>query len=66
MDDSVAVPYAHYRCGECGRELPLTEARLTVTCEEHQPGRDDVRAEVRPAAAADRADIEDICDQALG
>jgi ribosomal protein S18 acetylase RimI-like enzyme len=66
VDEEVSVPYAHYRCGECGCELPLTEARLTVTCEQHQPRRDDVRVEVRPAVSGDRHDIEDICDQALG
>jgi len=66
MDDELSVPYPHYRCGECGLDLPLTEARLTITCEDHQPGRDDAVTEVRPAEARDRHDIEDICDQALG
>jgi len=66
MNDKVPVPYPHYRCGECGRDLPLTEARLTVTCKEHHPGRGDALVEVRPAGAADEHDIEDICDQALG
>lgn len=65
MND-VPAPYPQYRCGECGKELPLTQARLTVTCEEHQPGRDDVRVHVRTATAGDRRDIEAICDQALG
>ena len=66
MTDKLEVPFPHYRCGECGRDLPLTEARLTVTCEQHQPGRVDAAVEVRPAARGDRHDIEDICDQALG
>lgn len=66
MNEELSVPYPHYRCGQCGRELPLTEARLTVTCEDHQPGRDDEVTEVRHADAGDRHDIEDICDQALG
>ena len=26
------VPYPQYRCPVCGKELPLTEARVTVTC----------------------------------
>lgn len=61
-----AVPYPHYRCAECGKELPLTEARLAVTCGEHMPDRADVAVTVRSAVPADRPDIEDICDQALG
>jgi ribosomal protein S18 acetylase RimI-like enzyme len=60
------LPFPHYRCGECGKDLPLTEARLTVTCAEHQPGQADSAVEVRAAARGDRHDIEDICDQALG
>lgn len=66
MSEKVEVPFPHYRCGDCGRELPLTEARLTVTCDQHQPGRDDATIEVRSASHSDRHDIEDICDQALG
>ena len=66
MTEKAQVPFPHYRCGECGMELPLTEARLTVTCDQHQPGRDDVAVEVRAATRNDRHDIEDICDQALG
>lgn len=60
------LPFPHYRCGECGKDLPLTEARLTVTCDQHQPGRVDAAVEVRAAVRGDRHDIEDICDQALG
>lgn len=66
MIESVGVPYPQYRCGACERELPLTEARLAITCSDHQPGHGDVTVEVRPATPADRRDIEDICDQALG
>lgn len=66
MGDRVELPFPQYRCGECGKELPLTEARLTVTCEDHQPGRTHAEIEVRQATSADRHDIEDICDQALG
>lgn len=60
------LPFPHYRCGECGKDLPLTDARLTVTCDQHQPGRSDVTVEVRAAVRGDRHDIEDICDRALG
>lgn len=66
MNEKAEIPYPHYRCGECGKELPLTEARLTVTCDQHQPRRADAAVEVRPASGTDRHDIEDICDQALG
>lgn len=66
MADTVEVPYPQYSCAECDKELPLTEARLTVTCDEHQPVREDVVLEVRLAVPGDRHDIEDICDQALG
>lgn len=66
MTDTTQVPFPHYRCGECGKDLPLTDARLTVTCDTHQPGRVDAAVEVRAAARGDRRDIEDICDQALG
>lgn len=66
MTDRLEVPFPHYRCAECGKDLPLTDARLTVTCDGHQPGRVDAAVEVRPATSSDRNDIEDICDQALG
>ena len=66
MHDHPQVPYPHYRCGVCGADLPLTEARLAVTCAAHQPAGGSVAVDVRPAAAEDRRDIEDICDQALG
>ena len=66
VDETVDLPYPQYRCATCGRELPLTEARLTVTCGDHRPAREDADVSVRPATPADRHDIEDICDQALG
>lgn len=66
VGDKVDIPYPQYRCGECDRELPLTEARLMVTCDQHKPGRVDAVVDVRPATRNDRRDIEDICDQALG
>lgn len=66
MHERLEVPYPQYRCADCGKELPLTEARLAVTCPDHQPKRADVAVEVHAATEADRASIEDICDQALG
>lgn len=63
--DEFELPYPQYRCPQCGRDLPLNEARLTVTCASHQP-EDDLAFVVREARAADRADIEEICDRALG
>lgn len=66
MTDQPSVPFPHYRCGSCGKDLPLTQARLAVTCKDHQPSGGDVAVEVRPATSRDRHDIEDICDQALG
>ena len=65
-DEVVEVPYPQYRCSACDRELPLTEARLAVTCAEHKPRAPRAEVTVRPATTADRQAIEDICDQALG
>ncbi len=66
MSNEIETPYPQYRCADCGKELPMTEANLTVTCAEHKPLRVDSDVEVRAALPADRHDIEDICDQALG
>ena len=65
MVDELDLPYPHYRCPTCGKDLPPNEARMTVTCAEHQP-RDSVAFTVRAALPADRHGIEEICDQALG
>ncbi|MBS3956918.1 MAG: GNAT family N-acetyltransferase [Clostridiales bacterium] len=59
------LPYPQYRCPTCSNDLPLNEARMTVTCAEHQTP-DTVTFEVRQATPADRRDIEEICDRALG
>jgi len=64
MDD-FELPYPQYRCPQCGRDLPLNEARLTVTCAEHQQ-RDELSFTVREARRSDRSAIEEICDRALG
>ncbi len=60
------VPYPQYRCAICGKDLPLTDARMTVTCDEHRAAGEQVRFEIRPATAADQHAIEAICDQAWG
>ncbi len=65
MVDEFDLPYPQYRCPTCGKDLPLNEARLTVTCAEHQSA-ETLEFTVRPAVAADRQDIEEICDRALG
>ncbi len=59
------MPYPQYRCPSCGRDLPLNEARVTVTCAAHRP-EDDLAFIVRDAKPADRRAIEEICDRALG
>jgi ribosomal protein S18 acetylase RimI-like enzyme len=66
VNDRSPAPYPQYQCAECGKELPLTEARLTVTCDDHQPERGTGLVTVRSADADDRHEIEAICDQALG
>lgn len=63
--DEFELPYPQYRCPQCGRDLPLNEARLTVTCATHQH-EDDLAFVVREARPDDRAAIEEICDRALG
>lgn len=65
MIDEYELPYPQYHCPQCGRDLPLNEARLTITCAEHQKAHD-VEFTVRQAELGDRAAIEEICDRALG
>jgi GNAT superfamily N-acetyltransferase len=60
------VPYPQYLCPVCGKELPLTQARMTVTCAEHRPHEEPVPFTVRDAQAADRHAIEEICDRVWG
>lgn len=62
----VDVPYPHYLCPVDGNELPLAEARMSVTCAEHQPKGERIRFEVREATPSDRHAIEEICDRAWG
>jgi ribosomal protein S18 acetylase RimI-like enzyme len=65
-EDSVELPYPHYRCPVDGRALPLAEARMSVTCAEHQPRSEASAFSVREAVASDRHAIEEICDRAWG
>lgn len=66
MEDSVEVPYPQYRCGICGEDLPLNEARLTVTGATHRSEGSEIAFSVRAATPADRSEIELICDRAWG
>ena len=65
MNDEFELPFPQYRCPTCGKNLPLGEARMTVTCADH------VRSEhadfvVTRATDADEDQIELICERALG
>jgi ribosomal protein S18 acetylase RimI-like enzyme len=62
----VEVPYPQYLCPVDGRELPLAEARMSVTCAEHQPRSVALAFTVREARPSDRHAIEEICDRAWG
>jgi ribosomal protein S18 acetylase RimI-like enzyme len=64
--EDVEVPYPHYRCPVDGRELPLAEAHMSVTCAEHQPRGEALTFTVREARSADRRLVEEICDRAWG
>jgi len=59
------LPFPHYRCPSCGKDLPLGEARMTVTCADHTERRV-VDFSVRLTTGEDRAAVETICDRALG
>ncbi len=65
MNAEFDLPYPHYRCPVCGKDLPPGEARMTVSCADHI-SRDEIEFEVRRAEASDRAEIERICDRAMG
>jgi ribosomal protein S18 acetylase RimI-like enzyme len=62
----VEAPYPQYRCPVDGEDLPLTEARITVTCERHRPHEEPPAFVVREATAGDRHAIELICDRVWG
>jgi ribosomal protein S18 acetylase RimI-like enzyme len=59
------LPFPHYRCPTCGKDLPLGEARMTVSCGDHT-ARVDRDFTVRRATDEDRTAVETICDRALG
>jgi GNAT superfamily N-acetyltransferase len=63
---SMSPPYPHYRCPVDGEALPLSEARVTVTCAKHSPAATDTVFEVRQAGDGDRRGIEELCDRAWG
>ena len=65
MTTDYELPFPQYRCPTCGKDLPLGEARMTVTCGHHveQPTAD---YSVRQATPDDRQAIELICDRAQG
>ncbi len=65
MNSEFELPFPQYRCPTCGKDLPLGEARMTVTCADHT-ARTPVAFDVRRADKSDRAAIETICDRALG
>jgi GNAT superfamily N-acetyltransferase len=65
MNDAFELPFPQYRCPTCGKDLPLGEARMTVTCAAHTQS-DPAEFEVRKATDADRAEIELLCERALG
>lgn len=66
MENTVEVPYPQYRCGVCGEDLPLNDARMIVTCPTHRPEGSEIAFTVRPGTPADREQIELICDRAWG
>jgi len=64
--DEIGLPYPQYLCPVDGKELPLAEARMSVTCAQHQPRGDALAFTVREAHPGDRRSIEQICDRAWG
>lgn len=62
----VDMPYPHYQCPICDAELPLTDARMTVTCSAHRPATESRSVTVRDARTSDRGAIEEICDRVWG
>jgi len=65
MDDAFELPFPQYRCPTCGKDLPLGEARMTVTCAAHTESAP-VEFTVRKATPGDHAEIELLCERALG
>jgi GNAT superfamily N-acetyltransferase len=65
MNDEFELPFPQYRCPTCGKDLPLGEARMMVTCAAHVTS-DAVEFSVRKATDADEDAIELLCERALG
>jgi GNAT superfamily N-acetyltransferase len=65
MNDEFELPFPQYRCTTCGKDLPLNEARMTVTCADHVR-TERVEFDVRKATDADEDAIELLCERALG
>lgn len=65
MNDEFELPFPQYRCPMCSTDLPLGQARMTVTCAEHVK-HEPVDFIVRRAVAADTPAIELLCERALG
>ena len=66
LADDMEMPYPHYRCPVGGEALPLTEARITVTCDKHQPSGESAGWTTRAATDKDRHAVEELCDRAWG
>jgi ribosomal protein S18 acetylase RimI-like enzyme len=66
IDVALAMPYPHYRCPVDGEDLPVTEARIAVTCCKHQPEQRSPAYEIHKAGDDDRAAVEEMCDRAWG
>jgi GNAT superfamily N-acetyltransferase len=65
MNDAFELPFPQYRCPTCGKDLPLGEARMTVTCASHTQ-RETADFTVRQAVDADHDAIALLCERALG
>lgn len=65
MNDAFELPFPQYRCPTCGKDLPLGEARMTVTCASHME-RENVEFTVRQAVDGDHEAIGLLCERALG
>jgi len=65
MNDEFELPFPQYRCPSCGKDLPLGEARMTVTCASHME-RSTVEFSVRQAGEEDSDAIALLCERALG
>lgn len=65
MTDDFELPFPQYRCTTCGKDLPLGEARVTVTCAAHVHS-ERIEFDVRTATDADEDAIELLCERAIG